>query len=160
MDTNDQNQMLTLAKLSWYFNSLKVLGEEGAKENLFPNSVQTSRLNGVDQRDLSTFDVLTNMKSSSVCFVIKCQLVWPPIPTNAMGNQEKESQKAERLQISTCHSTADLLWWMNCGTFALMHRSYAAWPSWNQQTFQNTDGKTREAANESPCSTSRVVESW
>lgn len=81
-----------------------------SKREPFPNSVQTSRPNGVDQIDRCTVDVLTNMKSSSVCFVIKCQLVWPPIPTNSMGNQEKESQQDERLQISTCHSTADLLW--------------------------------------------------
>lgn len=113
MDTNDQHQMLTLTKLSWYFNSLKVLGEEGTKlcaDRVFPDLVQTSRPNEVDQRDLCTVDVLTNTKSSSVCFVIKCQLVWLPIPTNSMGNQEKESQQAETLQISTCHSTADLLW--------------------------------------------------
>lgn len=113
MDTNDQNQMLTLAKLSWYFNSLNVLGEEGAKlgaDRVFPDSVQTSRPNEVDQRDLCTVDVLTNTKLSSVCFVIKCQLVWPPIPTNSMGNQEKESKQAETLQISTCPTLVNELW--------------------------------------------------
>lgn len=66
-------------------------------------------------------------------------------PNKQAGQMEK---KLEEGQISTCRSRADLLWWMNDGTFVLMHRSYTACPSWNQPTFWNTDGKTRGAANE------------
>lgn len=78
--------------------------------------------------------------------------------TYSVGNQQKGRQQAERVQISTCHSRADLFWWMNHGTFVLMHRSYTACPSWTQPTFWNIDEKTLEATNDQPRSTSRVVE--